>query len=245
MGQVKVNKRALLITGTIVPNSNYVAHTNVEERRNEYYASLVFYSNNFKEDNLFFLENSAYDFDKDAEFQKLLSDNKITLLKFPVSDKFNQGKGYQEFEMLDAAVEWLSAEYNSFIKITGRYKVINLKQLTSFECEGLVADFHKKSKITQTNVFYVSANFYNCYLKNLYLQVSDSEGVYIEKIVYDKIQAEKLEKKVNLFSFNPIIVGVSGSYGGTLNRNKLKMKIRNVERKLLKAFGINQFLIEY
>ena len=80
---------------------------------------------------------------------------------------------------------------------------------------------------------------------DLYLQVDDSKGIYIEKVVYDKIQSQKLQKKIKLFSFNPIIVGISGSYGGTLNRNKVKMKIRNIERKLLKIFGINQFLIEY
>jgi hypothetical protein len=245
MGEVNQNKRALLITGTIVPNSNFVAHTNIEERRKEYYDSLLFYSDNFKDDDLFFLENSSYDFEKDAEFQKLLADRKIILMKFSVSDKFKQGKGYQEFEMLDRAIEKLATEYNSFIKITGRYKVMNLKQLTGFKCESLVADFHKKTKVTQTNVFYVNGSFYNSYLKNLYLQVDDSKGVYIEKIVYNKIETEKLEKKVKLFLLNPIIVGISGSYGGTLNRNKIKMKIRNVERKLLKALGINQFLIEY
>lgn len=245
MGEVNGNKRALLITGTVVPNSNFVAHTNAEERRNEYYNSLLFYSDNFKEDDLFFLENSAYDFEKDGEFKKMLADRKIELMKFPVSDKFSQGKGYQEFEMLDKAIEKLSNEYTSFIKITGRYKVINLKQLVDFTSDGLVADFHKKLKVTQTNVFYVSGDFYKSYLKNLYLEVDDSKGAYIEKIVYNKIEVEKLKKRVRLFSSNPIIVGVSGSYGGTLNRNKVKMKMRNAERKLLRVFGINEFLIEY
>jgi hypothetical protein len=245
MGQVNQHKRALLITGTIVPNSNFVVHTNVQERRDEYYASLIFYADNFKEDDLFFLENSSYDFSADAEFQKLLSNKKITLLKFPVSDKFAQGKGYQEFEMLDEAIDNLSDKYNSFIKITGRYKVLNLKELTNYTCHGLVADFHKKLQVTQTNVFYVSSDFYTRYFKNLYLKVDDSNGIYIEKVVYEKVQAEKLEREIKLFSKNPIITGISGSYGGTLNRNKLKMKVRNIERKLLRAFGINQFLIEY
>ncbi len=59
MEQVRVDKRALLITGTIVPNSNFVAHTNASQRRDEYYASLLFYADNFKNDDLFFLENSS------------------------------------------------------------------------------------------------------------------------------------------------------------------------------------------
>lgn len=240
-----MHKIALLITGTIMPNSNFVAHTNAVERRNEYYDSLLFYRGNFKDNDLFFLENSSYNFSTDTEFQEMLSNNNIILLKFPVSDKFNQGKGYQEFEMLDAAIDKFSGTYQSFIKITGRYKVLNLKQLTDFTCNGLVADCHKKYKVTQTNVFYVNGNFYTNYIKGLYNQVDDSNGVYIEKIVYQKIGAEKLAKQVKLFSSNPIITGISGSYGGTLNRNKIKMFIRNIERKILSLFNINQFLIEY
>ena len=244
MGQI-VYKPALLITGTIVPNSNYVAHTNVKARRDEYFASLVFYREQFPENRIFFLENSIYDFNTDVEFQQLFSDKKITLLKFSVSDKFNQGKGYQEFEMLDSAVSQLSDTYDSFIKITGRYKVLNLKKLISTKTLGLVADMHKKYKVVQTNVFYVSKSFYINYIKGLYLKVDDSKGVFIEKVVYEKIMSESLAKQVSLFSYNPIIIGVSGSYGGTLNRNKLKMKIRNIERKIWPILGINQFLFEY
>jgi hypothetical protein len=245
MEQVTQHKRALLITGTIVPNSNFVIHTNPLQRRDEYYNSLLFYAENFKDDALFFLENSSYDFLQDVEFQGMLSINNITLLKFPASDKFNQGKGYQEFEMLDSAIDKLSEIYQSFIKITGRYKVLNLKQITNFSCDGLLADCHKKYKVTQTNVFYVNSSFYKKYLKDLYKQVDDSTGEYIEKIVYQKIISNKLEKQVQLFPLDPIITGISGSYGGTLNRNKIKMRLRNIERKLLRVFGINQFLIEY
>ena len=245
MGKVIPNKRALLITGTIVPNSNFVTHTNAQQRRDEYYSSLLFYSDSFKEDDMFFLENSLYDFTSDIEFRQLLSDKNITLLKFPVSDKFDLGKGYQEFEMLDAAIDKLSEKYNSFIKITGRYKVWNLMQLTDFYYDGLVADFHKKLKVTQTNVFYASKNFYTSHIKGTYLKVDDSKGIYIEKVIYEKVHAEGLEKKVRLFSSNPVITGISGSYGGTLHRNKIKMMIRNIERRVLHILGIKEFLIEY
>lgn len=245
MGEVKENKRCLLITGTIVPNSIFVTHDNVEARLREYYEALLFYALNFPNDSIFFLENSKYDFSTNKEFQKLFSEKKITVIKFPVSDKFNQGKGYQEFEMLDGAIAKLQEKYDCFIKITGRYKVINLQQITNFPCKGLVIDCHKKTKVAQTNVFYVTTAFYNNYLKGLYLKADDSKGVFIEKIVYEKIKAENFENPVSLFPSNPVIIGTSGSYGGTLHRNKFKMILRNFERKLLRTFGIKQFLIEY
>lgn len=245
MGKIEQNKRCLLITGTVVPNSNFVAHANVEQRLEEYYAGLLFYSAEFGEDNLYFLENSEYDFSKNDRFQKLFTEKNITLIKFPVSDKFDQGKGYQEFEMLDEAIEKLMGKYNSFIKITGRYKVLNLKQITASSSAELIIDCHRKTKVAQTNVFYGTFDFYNLYLKDLYRKVNDSAGIYIESIVYDKMFSENLTNRIAPFPYNPIIKGISGSYGGTLNRNKLKMKIRNIERKFMRVFGIKQFVIEY
>lgn len=245
MGKVKENKRCLLITGTVVPNSVFVTHNNIEVRLREYHDALLFYAFSFPDDALFFLENSVYDFSKNKEFQKLFSEKNITLIKFPVSDKFNQGKGYQEFEMLDGAIAKLQEKYDSFIKITGRYKVINLQQITNFPCRGLVIDCHKKTKVAQTNVLYGTIVFYNKYLKGLYLKADDSKSVFIEKIVYEKIKIENLENSIALFPANPVIIGTSGSYGGTLHRNNFKMIVRNFERKLLRALGIKQFLFEY
>jgi len=245
MGKVELNKRCLLITGTVVPNSNFVVHTNAEQRLEEYYEGLLFYSNEFKNDDLYFLENSNYDFSENEKFQKLFSSTNITLMKFPVSDKFDQGKGYQEFEMLDRAVESLTGKYDSFIKITGRYKVLNLKQLINLTGKELIIDCHKKTKVAQTNVFYGTLDFYNTYLRGLYNKVDDSKGIYIEKIVYHEIFTKGIVNKIAPFSSNPLITGVSGSYGGTLNRNKLKLKLRNIERKFMRMFGIKQFLIEY
>ena len=245
MEQIAPDKRCLLITGTVIPNSNFVAHTNVEQRLEEYYEGLLFYRNEFPKEDIYFLENSAYDFSNNKKFQQLFSDKKIALLKFPVSGKTEQGKGYQEFEMLDNAIEQLSGKYNSFIKITGRYKVLNLFELTNFVCEGFVADCHKKPKVVQTNVFYVTGKFYNAYLKGLFSKADDSKGIFIENVVYQKVISSNAKKEINQFSSNPVIKGTSGSYGGTLNRNKYKMLLRNVERKVLRILGIKQFLIEY
>ena len=83
------------------------------------------------------------------------------------------------------------------------------------------------------------------YLKNLYLQVDDSNGVYIEKLVYQNLIKESVLQKTQLFNVNPLITGISGSYGGTLNRNKYKLLLRNIERKVLRILGIKQFVIEY
>jgi hypothetical protein len=245
MGQIDIYKKALLITGTIIPNSNFVVHNNIEQRRNEYIDGLLFYKNQFPNDDIYFLENSSYDFKTDISFNKLCTDHHITILKFPISTKIKEGKGYQEFEMLDAAIDQLKNTYIYFIKVTGRYKVLNLKNILYNNHTNLIADSHKKHKVTQTNVFCVHVNFYQDYLKQLYLKANDAEGIFIEHVVYNKLLKEDLLQKVNLFPKNPIITGFSGSYGGSLNRNKYKMMLRNIERFILKSLNIHEFLFEY
>lgn len=244
MGEV-TKKIAILITGTIVPNSNFVANTNSDIRRKEYLDNLIYYSGEFKNYDIYFLENSNYDFSNDTEYQKLFNNNTIHLIKFPVSDKVNEGKGYQEFSMIDQAIEQLNNKYEYFVKITGRYRVLNLKDLIENLSKDFTADSHKKSKVTETNVFIVKTSFYIKYLKDKYTLANDANNVFIEHVVYSTISQNNLWNNLSLFNRNPLIKGTSGSYGGTLNRNKYKMMARNIERKILKALNINLFLIEY
>lgn len=238
-------KRALLITGTIVPNSNYVANSNRETRRKEYLDNLIYYTNTFANEDIYFLENSSFDFSMDNEFQELFRSKNIRLIKFPVSDKVNEGKGYQEFSMIDQAIELLSDRYTYFVKITGRYRVLNLKDLIENYKKDFTVDSHKKSKVTETNVFIVKTSFYINYLKNKFILANDEQGIFIEHVVYNTIVQNQLWNYVSLFKLNPSIQGTSGSYGGTLSRNKYKMLVRSTERKILSALNINQFLIEY
>lgn len=245
MGEINSNKKAILITGTIVPNSVFVAHTNVEQRKQEYIEGLLFYKAQFPNDDIYFLENSSYDFENDMPFKTILLNNNITLIKFPISNKIQEGKGYQEFEMLDASIERLKNSYNYFVKVTGRYKVLNIKHIIQTKNIEFIADSHKKHHVTQTNVFCVKGSFYNKHFKNLYVKSNDSEGVFIEHVIYDHLVKNKLLQHTNLFYKNPIITGFSGSYGGTLNRNKYKMILRNIERCVLRVLNIHEFLIEY
>jgi hypothetical protein len=246
MEPVTAHKKALLITGTIVPNSIYVEHKDAVARRNEYYQALKFCADQAGGHKLFFLENSEYDIASDKELSALLENKNITLLKFPKSTAFSLGKGYQEFEMLDQAIDQLAGQFDTFVKITGRYRILNLIKFLSLNCDGILADSHKKYGVTQTNFFMVNGRFYKENIAGLYKNADDSKGEFIEKVVYRKIFSDPLFKEhAKLLPFNPAISGVSGSYGGELRRNKMKLFIRNAERRFLKLAGINRFLIEY
>ena len=236
-------KQCLVITATLQPNSVLVTQNDVTERRVEYLHTLGYYCSIYKSD-IFFIENSEYSFDEDSEFQELFQLEHVHLIKYPVATEVEKGKGYQEFDMLDQWVTRLKNDFEEVVKVTGRYKVKNFDQLVNQKNPGFVIDRHKKRKVAITSFFKFKVEEYNKHIKKAYLDVNDSKGVFIEHVVYDRLKCVD-QQKISLFIQNPVYEGISGSYGGSLNRHPLKMKFRNAERKLLMLAGQNEFGIEY
>jgi hypothetical protein len=236
-------KQCLIITATIKPNSVMVSQNDVELRREEYLTTLKYYIKHYNLP-IYFIENSSFNFSNDTAFQLIFDSQAVELIKYPPSNEFKKGKGYQEFEMLDQTVVKLSELYDEFIKVSGRYVVTNFDDLKNQTNKGLVIDRHQKKKVAITSFFKCTMKEYCNYITGSYKGVNDSEGVFIEHIVYDRLSKIN-NNNIDLFIKNPVYKGVSGSYGGNLNRHPLKMKFRNAERKMLRLRGIKEFEIEY
>lgn len=241
---IEKKKQCLIITATITPNSNFVAQANPEERRTEYLEVLKYYIANFSGD-IYFAENSGYDFDDDDDaFQTLFNQERVFSLNFPQSNQIEKGKGYQEFEVLDAVVTQIENKYEEFIKVSGRYLTTNFKLLIDQKNPGIIIDRHQKKKVAITSFFRCKVIHYQITLKSCYKEVDDSKGVFIEHIIYNKLK--NLENdKIDLFIKTPIYKGISGSYGGSLNRHPLKVKLINIERMLLRKKGEKELKKEF
>jgi len=235
------NKRAILLTGTVIPNSIYTGYNNPEKRLQDYLKAIEFYCNIFKNEDVFFLENSEFDLDSNMDYKSIRGKYTFTMLRFPKSEKFNEGKGYQEFEMVDKAVDMLKDKYASFIKITGRYIVLNIKTITAGKCTGIVIDLNKRLKKADTYLLYFTTDFYMRFLKQQYKNVKDNEGIFIEHVIYSKIEEGNLFGYCSLFSKTPLLSGISGSYGINLKRNRLRVLVRNIERFFYNIFNIKVF----
>ena len=131
------------------------------------------------------------------------------------------------------------------IKITGRYIVKNIASLIACLDAPLNIDLHKKMRVAITGFFAVDKSIYLDHFYEKFLLANDTEGCYIEHVLYDTIMYSELRHQSRLLPENPQYEGVSGSYGGSLARNPYKMKVRSAERKLSRSLGIPQFLIEY
>jgi len=223
---------AIILTGTIIPNSSLVVHSNPKLRRDEYIAAIKYYSQFCQ---VYFLENSDYDIFADPEFS---SCNNVTLRKFPVSLEYLRGKGFQEFEMID---KWFETEKNTpkrFIKITGRYIIRNFQSLfdecSNLEEETCLIDLYRKPKVAISSLFIINSDNYSRYFKGAYLECDDQSGVYIEHILFKRINSSDL--KTRFFKHVPRLDGISGSSGTKLSRYRIIYMIKDQKRILYNLF---------
>jgi hypothetical protein len=223
---------AILLTGTIIPHSSFVVHTDPKLRRDEYIIAIKYYSQFCP---VYFLENSEYDVFADPEFSSCTN---VTIRKFPVSAEYSRGKGFQEFEMID---KWLETEKNPprrIIKITGRYIIKNFHQIFS-ECRNVaedicLIDLYRKPKVAISSLFSITLDNYSRYFKGAYLECDDQIGVYIEHILFKRINSSNL--RTLFFQHEPRVCGISGSTGTKLSGRHIIYVIKDQKRFIYNLF---------
>ncbi len=233
----------ILLTATVNPAGPIVAQSNPQQRLSEYEQVLNFYAETLPHD-IVLAENSGFDPVQSVVIEQHIQSGRVKFIAVPPSENPEKGKGFQEFEMLDNVVEQFGDQYQSFVKITGRYRVLNAAQLLVTPPKGIRIDRHRKMKVAITGFFHCRADLYRKHLCGIFREADDDRGVFIEHVLYRKL-AQLPGDEVQLFHRNPDYRGVSGSHGNSMQRHPLKMKVRNAERWLLQLLGQQEFLIEY
>jgi hypothetical protein len=204
------DRLAIVLTGTIVPNSIMTAHIDPQVRRQEYLDAIHFYT---KFAPVYFLENSTYPVEEDIDFNSIPN---LFIRKMPLSLFCHMGKGYQEFEMID---RWLEQEKNlpsKWFKISGRYIFKNFSSIID-EClndekHSLVMDRMLRHNIAFTDILCIKTEFYINHFKGIYKSCEDISGKYIEKILYNNLMKNE-DKLLRVFIHVPRICVISGTTG--------------------------------
>jgi len=218
----------IVLTATITPNVAGAAAGNPEERLAEYLRVLQFCQQSGP---VIFLENSSYPLKQHPAFKETA---RLRVHQFPPSAKPERGKGYQEFEMLDA---WLAAEPQPparWLKITGRYHLTNLDRLLNeCRCEqnySLLIDQLVKQRHARTQLFCATTAFYQEHIKGLYQQCDDRTDIWIENVLFQKLQ--KLPSaKVRIFKTQPRFIARLGSTGLALPRGNIQWLAKQCLRR--------------
>jgi hypothetical protein len=236
-----MSDRCIIITGTVIPNVKIFESETPQIRRKQYLDVLLYYQKKFSEP-IYFLENSTYDFSNDDDFNRLF-DRNVQLIKFPLSDKIFEGKGYQEFQMIDQFIQKTTSDFSSFVKITGRYKFHNIIYLIDIPCNGLVIDIYRRQKWAVTNIFYSTYDFYQKYLLNIYSEVNDSKGQAIERRIYKKISRDDLWEFIKIFPVSPVYTVPFSRRERFENWRIALNTATNFERKIIHKTSLKQIYI--
>ncbi len=228
-----------VLTGTIIPNAVPTVHSDAQQRRNEYILAIRHYLGFGP---VYFLENSDYPVLEDSFFTTTPG---LQTIQHPKPKETIRGKGYQEFEMLDAFVSNHS-QVDTFIKITGRYVYTNIGNIAprmaeQLEGVGMVIDLMARKQMAITSLFAVSRHFYSRHVMNTYLDMDDRRGQWAEYILYNRIRTTR---DSTFPQPSPILQAVAGSTGKTISMRSKGFRpwMKNVERRLFAAAGIRELL---
>lgn len=215
----------IIITGTIVPQSNFVRIVDWQVRRDQYLNALRYFCARYQ---VVFLENSSYDLSADASFE--MANLTVVKLRDTESAAHDLGKGYQEFKMLDAYLGDASAP-RRFIKLSGRR---TLKQIDYFQSKYSESpyqwfDLWQNDRFADTTFFCCDRDFYNTHIRGLYRQANDAAGMIIEKVIYNALEAVP---NVRFHSITPLYEGQHGTSG---NRLKGKRHIPTEARRFFRS----------
>lgn len=241
-----INNSLIIMTGTISPNKNvYCLKLNdYKERLSQYIESLNYLIEEEVVKKIIFCDNSNFVFDTSQLKQKAKNHNiEIEFLFFKGNDKLVEvhGKGAGEFEIMKFIFQnsILINTVETFMKITGRIKILNLKKIINKckeNCNYFQCHYPKNKKRYVETVFYkLNIEDFKKFSNVEYL-VDDSNGIYYEHIIYNQLLKNKI--KFSYFPLYPIKEGISGSTGGEYNeKGKLfiiKCLLANV--KLLRLY---------
>jgi glycosyltransferase involved in cell wall biosynthesis len=214
---------AIVMTGTIIPNSNSAIHSDPATRKAEYLEAIHYYR---KFSYVYFLENSVYPLLADSDFTSIFG---VKLIKFPVSESNERGKGYQEFEMLDAWVQNNQSLPERFIKVTGRYLIKNFDSIFS-ECindksNDIIIDQYPSQGLALTSLFCIRTSDYKRYFFSIYKNCDDKIGKWIERELFKKLKV--INRGYRFFKMEPWLQGISGSTGECMRDGKFKHYVKN------------------
>jgi len=237
----------LILSATIQPpaNARNLNRIDVNDRKQDYLNAFGFYMDalhnkiiNF----IIFTDNSGYD----LSFLENTIDpdirHHIELISYNGLDyEPDKGRGFGEFKLLDYTMEHsqIIQQYGTqsiIWKITGRYQLINLKELIHSYPSGKQFMCHCRNYPMYWCDTYVLAwtlDFYQKYLSGVYRYLDESGGhdsaeSYFRKHI-DCLKAVEIKKR---FSLIPQLVGIRAYDNQAYEQERLKNMLRSVMNKI-------------
>jgi hypothetical protein len=157
---------------------------------------------------------------------------------------YQKGKGYQEFEMIDAWLESVPTKPKDFIKITGRYIIKNISEIieecrTQLDAKIIIEKNIRNKYIAFTDIFYIKTEYYYDNVFGKYKLCDDEKNIFIEHVmrfIIDKAGENRV------FRNYPLKFGITGSEGIVFG-NKFTLKVKSLINNMLFKIYSNHRLL--
>lgn len=225
-----------IVTGTIrpAPQMSQLVLRDEDERLKQYEDSLqsLLCSRAFTK--VVFCENSDYGMERMSYLKDIAGENgvELELLSFRgnVEKACIHGKGYGEGEIMAHVFSHseLIGKETYFVKITGRLKVDNIKDIVSRMNKQRTyfnTPNHTRTDIYDTRMYGMPTRQFKDFFLHSYEQVLDEQGIFLESVYTQTLQ--KYSIQVRNFPRYPRIVGISGSGGIAYGYTEWKCKIKD------------------
>ena len=230
-------KMLAIITGTINPDQkiDHLTLKDPQERLKQYLDSLCFLIDSGAFSSIIFCENSNYSLDAFEDIKSRAAEKQVKLEVFSfqgdIKEAIDHGKGYGEGEIMDYIFTFsnLLKEASYFVKITGRLRVDNMRDIT-MRMDTRKTYFNIPNRTIRdfydTRIYAMPVEQFRTKFRNQYDNVSDNEGIFLENIYTRILREEKI--KVTNFPRYPRIIGISGSMGIPYSYVEWKCRIKDL-----------------
>ena len=226
----------ILLTGCIDPGG--MIFTKLQDpvlRKNQYIDAIRFYLKN-TELPILFVENSGNDVSH--EFKNEINNGRLEILTFN-GNNYNKslGKGFGEMLIIERALQksQLIKKACFIFKITGRYIILNIKELIQWKRKYRSEIFADINKILPSDSRFWGAqnSFYTDILLSYKNEIDDSKGMYFEHALFNAIQqATTKGYSHSVLPVLPRFSGINATDNKAFKSSWFIWSLKNIKHKL-------------
>ncbi len=217
----------LLLTATIQPGkTTFVARNDPLVRMEDYRAALRSWLSVGVVKRIVFCENSGYDLAQLVDDSKLFPECVVEFISLYGNEcGETRGKGFAEIALIDHALRtsrFLMAS-EVIVKCTGRLSVRNAAKLVSrltADSYDVMCTLRRCLTFADSRLFAATPTFLEKHLLPQQIRIDDARGVYFEHALARAVSQSLVDDmKWRPFPIFPVIDGVSGTYGNSMNHS--------------------------
>jgi len=208
----------LLLTASVNIKGMVLTALNDAEIREQHYLEAIAHYHQQTDLPILVVENTGHDFSPKLP-QEIAQSKRVEFITYAGNDfPRERGKGYGELELMNYGMlhSKLITDDTVIIKVTGRYRVLNIKDFISSarnpSRQPCQASYFKGQRKAFSGIFCATRPFIRDYFMKNHDLINDSKGVYFEHVLASTF----LEYIADGFDYSllpsyPRIAGISGT----------------------------------